>query len=79
MIPIRKNLKIQDMVRLRYFNKKLNLNYILKLKSKKIGTKPRPIRHRKMIRHNNEIAFTQQNNSIVLKQIKRQKNRRRQH
>jgi len=29
-------------------------------KQKKIGAKPRPNRHRKTIRYNNEIAFTQQ-------------------
>ena len=37
-----------------------NTKYGLKLKSKKIGAKPRPNRHRKTIRHNNEIAFKQQ-------------------
>ena len=37
-----------------------NTKYGLKIKSKKISAKPRPIRHRKTLRHNNEIAFTQQ-------------------
>jgi len=41
---IRKFFKIQDTIQLGYFNKK----------------KPRPNRHRKTIRHNKEIAFTQQ-------------------
>jgi len=30
--PIRENFKIQDTIRRIHFNKKLNLNYILKLK-----------------------------------------------
>ena len=50
-----------------------NTKYGLKIKSKKISAKPRPNRHRKTIRHNNEIAFTQRNNNIVLKQKKRHK------
>ena len=57
------------MIRLGYFNKKLNLNYILKLKiqnidynskQNKIGAKPTPNWHKKTMRHNNKIFLTQQ-------------------
>jgi len=61
------------MIRLRFFNKKIklklyiktqNTKYRLKVKNKKNGAKPRPNiyrkTHKKTIRHNNEIAFTQQ-------------------